>query len=123
MMSCASCAVGFLGIAFLLVFSRVSFRAKPFSKARCRLEEVAGSPEKWLSQHSNGEATTSKRMSTYETAAGCGTFSLGRSYSHSLFGHAITGPDFRYFSTRYSLPQVGHFSGMGLLAEVNLHFG
>ncbi len=47
----------------------------------------------------------------------------GRSYSHSLLGQAMTGPAFRFFSTRYSLPQLGHFSAMGLCAEVNLHFG
>src|SRR5580704_11217083 len=47
----------------------------------------------------------------------------GRSYSHSLFGQAITGPSFRNFCTRYSLPQLVHFSGIGRCAEVNLHFG
>src|ERR1700733_12932371 len=53
-------------------------------------------------------------------AASTGT---ARSYSHSLFGHAITGPDFKNFSTKYSFPQLGHFSGIGLCAEVNLHLG
>jgi hypothetical protein len=38
----------------------------------------------------------------------------GLSKSHSLLGHAITGPAFRFFSTKYSLPQVGHFSAIGL---------
>src|SRR5579862_9603618 len=53
-------------------------------------------------------------------AASTGT---ARSYSHSLFGQAMTGPDFKNFSTKYSLPQAGHFSGIGLWAEVNLHLG
>src|SRR5438270_974985 len=48
---------------------------------------------------------------------------FGRSKSHSLLGQAITGPDFKNFSTRNSLPQVGHFSAIGFPAEVNLHFG
>ena len=59
----------------------------------------------------------------YAVVAAASGAGAARSKSHSLFGHAITGPAFRFFSTRYSLPQVGHFSASGLCAEVNLHFG
>src|SRR5258708_39938652 len=61
---------------------------------------------------------------SYSCASGRGAaFGFGRSKSHSLLGHAITGPDFKYFSTRYSLPHFGHFSAIGLCAELNLHVG
>ena len=61
----------------------------------------------------------------YAEASAVATTAPGfsRSYSHSLFGHAITGPAFKNFSTKYAFPQEGHFSGLGLCAEVNLHFG
>jgi hypothetical protein len=56
-------------------------------------------------------------------AAASGGGGAGRSKSHSLLGQAMTGPALRFFSTRYSLPQLGHFSAIGLPAEVNLHLG
>src|ERR1022692_4089856 len=59
----------------------------------------------------------------YAVVAAASDGGAARSKSHSLFGHAITGPAFRFFSTRYSLPQAGHFSAIGLCAEVNLQLG
>ena len=45
-----------------------------------------------------------------------------RSKSHSLFGHAITGPAFQILSRlNTELPTTRYFYAIGLCAEVNLH--
>jgi len=48
---------------------------------------------------------------------------FSRSYSHSLFGQAITGPALRISRRDRDSRNPDNFSGIGLCAEVNLHFG
>src|SRR5215467_3644836 len=110
-------------VAFLAIHSSTDFRGDGNVRSGLVAEETKNS--------ANGGqrrfvAHRMVRFYTLVLAAVCalgGGGGAGRSYSHSLLGQAITGPAFRFFSIRYSLPQLGHFSAMGLLAEVNLQFG
>jgi len=81
---------------------------RKFTK-RCSLLEIQPAKPAVSSSASFTEQPIAQSLPT--AAASTGT---ARSYSHSLFGQAMTGPDFKNFSTKYSLPQVGHFSAIGL---------
>src|ERR1700751_3748011 len=106
-MSWASTAVGFLGIQSSGKERIVIVQAARGNFVETMLHRLLpGSARLLVAKRDVASYVSTEGYYAFVLAAASGFGGgggAGRSYSHSLLGQAITGPAFRFFSTRYSL--------------------